>query len=69
MKNLILFGKELINKLLNKKFKYIVEIVNNDIIVDKFETMTYSRRIAYKIGVEVNFIKYDGRFELRVYEE
>jgi hypothetical protein len=46
----------------------IGSITQNEKLVDKFETYTYSRRLAYKIGKTVNAVKYDGKFDIRIYE-
>lgn len=84
MNRFILLCKEIFNRVFNKKKIYTVEIIKylddngsdvpfgsitqNEKLVDKFETMTYSRRLAYKIAKEVNFVKWDGKFDIRIYE-
>jgi hypothetical protein len=84
MKRALLFCQELFYIVIRKKKKYIVEIVKyldddgkpvpigtitqNEELVDKFETMTYSRRLAYKIAKIVNSVKYDNKFDIRIYE-
>jgi len=84
MNRFVLFCEEILNIIQSKRKKYIVELVKyqddsgndvpvgsitqNEKLVDKFETMTFSRRLAYKIGKTVNSVKYDGKFDIRVYE-
>jgi hypothetical protein len=46
----------------------IGEITQNEVCVDKFVTQTFSRRLAYKIGKTVNAVKYDGKFDIRIFE-
>ena len=72
MNHFILLCEEIINTIFNKKKKFTIEIVKyvddngidvlkdqitqHEITIDKFETETFSRRLAYKIGKIVNTV-------------
>lgn len=83
MKHFILFCDKIFCTIFKKEKKYIVEIVKyiddgkdapfgvitqNEELVDKFEIMTYSRKLAYNSAKLLNSIKYDGKYDIRIYE-
>jgi hypothetical protein len=83
MNRFILFCGEIFRKIFRIEKKYIVEIVKyiddgkdaslgvitqQEELVDKFEIMTYSRRLAYSVAKSVNLVKYDSKYDIRVYE-
>lgn len=83
MNRFILFCGEIFRTIFKRERKYIVEIVKyiddgkdasigvitqQEELVDKFEIMTYSRRLAYNVAKSVNLVKYDSKYDIRVYE-
>lgn len=83
MKRFILFCGEIYRTIFRIEKKYIVEIVKyidngkeatlgvitqQEELVDKFEIMTYSRRLAYGVAKSVNLVKYNSKYDIRVYE-